>query len=308
MEETGRYMEGAFYVISPYEDSNYNQAVMEHLYRSTSDGFVCMQIYKPAPCISLGRNLEYPDKTSYDVNRRLCGGDEIRFRSSCVVISFISSRKDCDIRKQSAVVSLALKSLGVPCIRNSKNEIYLENGREACTNLYDISGDICRQMLIINVSTMSNANANLPSAISRYGLDEYVLIEAIEASFKSLYKANKKINPDSLDKKKLNDFYKFFCSDNWIYNKKSDSPYENFSWGKLCIDIEQKDAIIEDVHLYSNGSAAELLSAIPTSLIGCPYLITAIKNRVLVLPHAEKNLSILRDVLRVFEQILSKPV
>lgn len=298
-------MSGAFYIISPYEDSNYNQAMLEHLYRSAPDDFICMQIYTPCPYVSIGRNMEYIEQVTLPINRRLCGGDYIQLRSSCVVINFIAARKAFDLRRQSATISLALKLLNIDCIRNSNNEILLENGKEACLNIYDMSSEICRQMVIINTGSFSNVHTNLPTALTQYGVNEYDIIDALENSFKNLYKIHKKIDADSLDKNKINEFYKFFCSNKWLGTVTNQNNYEYFSWGRISIDIVANNGIISDVRIYSNSNSAEFIANITTSLVGCTYLNTSIKNKILSLPNADKNLHIIRDILRIIESILN---
>lgn len=299
-------MDGAFYLISSQGDANYNQSVLEHLYHSVADGFVCMQVYIPSPCVSIGRHIELNQSKDLQINRRLCGGDIIQLRSTCVVVQFISSIQDFDLRRQTAVVSLALKMLGIECRRDDKNRIYLTNGKEACLNIYDISGKICRQMIVLNIGSTMNANTNLPKALFQYGIDEYQCIDAIEQSFTSLYRVNKKINQESLDSKKISDFYNFFSSDEWLLTENSSSPYEQYNWGNLSIMMKQNAGIIEDFRIYTNSYAAEFIASIAPAIIGSACLNGTIKNKILTLPYANKNLYMIRDILRTIENILSK--
>lgn len=295
-------MTGGYYCISKIHSPAHNQAIVEYMYNHTPAGFVCMLIHADHFALSYGRNQSISRGQS-NVVRRLTGGGTLSYRSGLLQVSFISARDDASIRRQSAVVSIALKLLGIDAGRSPENEITCPQGKLAL-NLWDKSGAIARQMLLLNLSVQPTAQNGLPIALSTFGVEQAQVMDALLKAFTSLYHVQEEMPLYAADED-IAEIASFLQSEEWLYREPlQNAVNEQFAWGNLELFLQAKDGVLQTCLLRSDGPYAEFLQEIPKVLQNSPYLLSAMKNRILAMPYANKNMQVVRDILRLLENYM----
>lgn len=299
------HMDGGLYLISNNTECYFNQGILEHLFNLSPQNYVNMLIYSTSNSITIGRNMYYQKVPKVLACRKLLGGGLSLSNKAFLNIEFICKKEYSSIRTQSAVISLAFKILGLPVIRDSENRILYPDGKEACINNFDKSGDIVRQSVQINLNYFGDKAYKFPKALINYNISRNQVVDAVVASFTALNKNAKKVELDSLNNSKIDELANFFSSEEWLYSNKPIKPLqEKFAWGNVMLDIYVKDAIINNINLYTDAPQAEFFSNITHALIGCPYLTSSIQKRILEIPYANKYMHIVRDLFTLFDRYL----
>lgn len=298
-------MNKGIYLISNSNDPFKNQAMCEEIFRLCPEDYTCMIIYRNKSSVSIGKNMLYNESYGGLCWRRLEGGGLMYHNASFVHISFIAKKEHSSIRTQSAVVSLALKMLEIPCIRLKDNSIMLNKNKLACINNYDTSGDIVRQTLSINLGAMLGSSNIMPETLKDYKINFEALEDALIKSFCALYKSNMRMDEENLDVLRVLKWEQFFKSKQWLYSNSSDRLMKDkFAWGYAFLDMKCNEGIITDMALYSDSKYADLIYSIPNYLVGKPCLIESIKSRILEVPYAYHHLQIIRDIINLIEKYI----
>lgn len=289
---------------NPYE----NLALEEHLTMNIGEDEVLLYLWQNAHTVVIGRNqnpwrecdVEAVKRDKVYLARRMSGGGAVYHDMGNLNFTFIARDELFDIEKQTDVILLACRLLGINAEKTGRNDLTVE-GRKFSGHAYFSTGgfnyhhgtimmnvvpeDLSKYLNVPDsklrskgVESVRSRVTNLVDHIKEEKLKDKALPVQIEAMKNSLVVAAEKIygaEALSVDApevpKELIDKY---TSEEWRLGSRI--PFERdiihrFEWGEVEVQLSMKGNYIKDVKIYSDSLETEVFSEVEKLLAGCKY-------------------------------------
>ena len=289
---------------NPYE----NLALEEHLTMNVGEDEVLLYLWQNAHTVVIGRNqnpwrecdVEAVKRDKVYLARRMSGGGAVYHDMGNLNFTFIARDELFDIEKQTDVILLACRLLGINAEKTGRNDLTVE-GRKFSGHAYFSTGgcnyhhgtimmnvvpeDLSKYLNVPDsklrskgVESVRSRVTNLVDHIKEEKLKDKALPVQIEAMKNSLVVAAEKIygaEALSVDApevpKELIDKY---TSEEWRLGSRI--PFERdiihrFEWGEVEVQLSMKGNYIKDVKIYSDSLETEVFSEVEKLLAGCKY-------------------------------------
>jgi len=273
-----------YVLISKSPDANYNLALDEYLLSTLSEEDRILYFYVNRKAVIIGRNqnpwiecnLNQLNADGVQLVRRVSGGGAVYHDEGNLNFSFMCHEKNYDEKEQTGIILNALRLLGIHAETTGRNDIAIE-GRKFSGNAYCRRQNIQQRhgTLLVNselgifdkylsVSKKKLIAKGVKSVRSRVcnlseyreGLTNGDLIAAITEAYKSqygeyiLYPMEK---ADACEIQRLKE-----KNESWEW-KMGEAPafdylFENrFPWGMAQICLKVKNAVIDEMRVYSDS-------------------------------------------------------
>ena len=283
-------------------DPRHNLALEEVLLRGVRPGQCILYLWQNQRTVVIGRNqhadsecrIQALEADGGHLVRRLSGGGAVYHDLGNLNFTFLVTRDDYDVDRQTGVILEAVRSLGFPARRSGRNDLLLD-GRKFSGHAYYRTGDRCYHHGTImvsvdpaplekylNVSPLKLEAKGVKSVRSRVvnladlrpDLTLDSLRRALIRSFSSVYGLPvAPLSESDLDQTALAESKARFSDPQWIYG---DTPplthcrEGRFDWGLLRLDFTLDGTVIRQAALWSDGLSADYLSRVPALLTGHP--------------------------------------
>ena len=289
---------------NPYE----NLALEEHLTMNAAEGEVLLYLWQNAHTIVIGRNqnpwrecnVEAIKRDGIYLARRLSGGGAVYHDMGNLNFTFIARDELFDVERQTDVILLACRLLGINAIKTGRNDLTVDEKKFSGHAYFSSKGYNYHHgtiMMDVNAEDLSNylnvpdsklKSKGVASVRSRVtNLRDYInddrLSNAgtsvrIEAMKNMLVLAAEKVygaeamqiaRPEA--PKELVDKY---TSEEWRLGTRI--PFEKdiihrFDWGEVEVQLEMKGEYIKDAKIYSDALETEVFATVEELLRGSKY-------------------------------------
>lgn len=314
----------SLYVIHARDhDPRRNLALEEYLLRRVQPGQCILYLWQNQRTVVIGRNqnaenecrIQTLEADGGHLVRRLSGGGAVYHDLGNLNFTFLVTREDYDVGKQTEVILRAVQKVGVRAEKNGRNDLTVE-GQKFSGHAYYKTGDQCYHhgtLMVdvdmtpleryLNVSPLKLNAKGVQSVRSRVAnLRDYVpdlsiptLCRALEEAFGAVYGLPvQTLRYEDLDQAILAEGQARFSQPDWIYGDSrplDHSREKRFDWGILRLDYSQTDGSLTEVALWSDGLDADFLSRVPGLLRGCPLEPSALRERLTKDPDAAPALT-----------------
>lgn len=282
--------------LSPYR----NLAREEWFLSTVEKGEILLYLWQNQNTVVIGRNQNsYQEcRTSLleqeggHLARRLSGGGAVFHDLGNLNFTFITSRGDFDVGRQTSVIEQAVKAFGIEASQTGRNDITVGN-RKFSGNAYYLTTENCYQhgtLLVavdpekigryLNVSRAKLESKGVRSVRSRVcGLSEFSpeitiagLKEAITDAFSRVYGlAVQEFAPERMDDAELKKLTEKYASPSWVYGEKLPYTYEisnRFGWGSVTVQAVVSQRVIKRCRVYSDALDTDIFPRLEKSLTG----------------------------------------
>ena len=191
----------------------------------------------------------------------------------------------------------------------SGNSFYSHDGKSFHNGTILLDVDLKKMEKCLSPSKMKLASKAVDSVRSRVinlreirpDISPELMCDALEKAFSMVYGGEiTEINPDSLDKKDIEEKRRFFASYEWVYGRNATFPISiqrRFSWGEISVNIEIKSGLCSDVKVFTDALDYSLAKMIENALIGSKFNKTELCARIeeSQVPYAEDICSMLQE-------------
>ena len=306
-----------------------NLALEQHLAQNVQDGHLILFLWQNRSCVVIGRNQNAFRECRTDIlsdegvtlSRRLSGGGSVYQDLGNLNFTFCSSDKDSDIGRQHRVILEACRLLKIDASVSGRNDLLAEGCKFSGNSFYSHEGnsfhngtilldvDLRKMEKCLSPSRMKLASKAVDSVRSRVinlreirpDISPELMCDALEKAFSMVYGGEiTEINPDSLDKKDIEEKRRFFASYEWVYGRNATFPISiqrRFSWGEISVNIEIKSGLCSDVKVFTDALNYSLAEMIENALIGSKFNKTELCARIeeAQVPYAEDICSMLQE-------------
>ena len=312
----------SLYVIETGDvDPRHNLALEEVLLRGVRPGQCILYLWQNQRTVVIGRNqhadsecrIQALEADGGHLVRRLSGGGAVYHDLGNLNFTFLVTRADYDVERQTRVILEAVRSLGLPAERSGRNDLLLD-GRKFSGHAYYRTGEQCYHhgtLMVsvdpaplekyLNVSPLKLEAKGVKSVRSRVvnlrelrpDLTTDRLKEALIRSFSAVYGLPAAtLGEAGLDQTALAESRARFSDPRWIYG---DTPpltecrEARFDWGLLRLDFTLDRGVIQQAALWSDGLSADYLSRVPSLVAGCPLEAGPLRAALLSVPEADRE-------------------
>ena len=308
-----------------------NLALEQHLAQNVQDGRLILFLWQNRSCVVIGRNQNAFRECRTDIlsaegvtlSRRLSGGGAVYQDLGNLNFTFCSPEKDSDIERQHMVILEACRLLKIDASVSGRNDLLTEGCKFSGNSFYSHDGksfhngtilldvDLRKMEKCLSPSKMKLASKAVDSVRSRVinlreirpDISPELMCDALEKAFSMVYGGEiTEINPDSLDKKDIEEKRRFFASYEWVYGRNATFPISiqrRFSWGEISVNIEIKSGLCSDVKVFTDALDYSLAEMIENALIGSKFNKTELCARIeeAQVPYSEDICTILMEEL-----------
>ncbi|MBR4120486.1 MAG: lipoate--protein ligase, partial [Spirochaetales bacterium] len=286
-------------------------------------------LWQNRSCVVIGRNQNAFRECRTDIlsdegvtlSHRLSGGGSVYQDLGNLNFTFCSSDKDSDIGRQHRVILEACRLLKIDASVSGRNDLLAEGCKFSGNSFYSHDGksfhngtilldeDLKKMEKCLSPSKMKLASKAVDSVRSRVinlreirpDISPELMCDALEKAFSMVYGGEiTEINPDSLDKKDIEEKRRLFASYEWVYGRNATFPISiqrRFSWGEISVNIEIKSGLCSDVKVFTDALDYSLAEMIENALIGSKFNKTELCARIeeAQVPYAEDICSMLQE-------------
>lgn len=289
---------------NPYE----NLALEEYLTMNAEEGELTMYLWQNAHTIVIGRNqnpwrecnVEAIKRDGVYLSRRLSGGGAVYHDMGNLNFTFIARDDLFDVERQTEVILLACKLLGINAIKTGRNDLTVD-GKKFSGHAYfsshgynyhhgtimmDVNEEDLSKYLNVpesklkskGVASVRSRVTNLCEHINDERLKKSDLAAQIEAMKNMLVLAAEKVyGAEAMTVKSANapkELIDKYTSEEWRLGTKI--PFEKdiihrFDWGEVEVQLAMKGAIIDKVKIYSDALETEVFDVVEDLLKGAKY-------------------------------------
>ena len=308
-----------------------NLALEQHLAQNVQGGRLILFLWQNRSCVVIGRNQNAFRECRTDIlsdegvvlSRRLSGGGAVYQDMGNLNFTFCSNDADSDIERQHKVILEACSLLKIDASVSGRNDLLAEGCKFSGNSFYSHDGksfhngtilldvDLKKMEKCLSPSKMKLASKAVDSVRSRVinlreirpDISPELMCDALEKAFSMVYGGEiTEINPDSLDKKDIEEKRRFFASYEWVYGRNATFPISiqrRFSWGEISVNIEIKSGLCSDVKVFTDALDYSLAQSLENALKGARFKKAELCGRVrnAQVPYSEDICNILMEEL-----------
>lgn len=289
------------YIESNTTSPKYNLAMEEYLLLHCLSDECILYLWQNEHTVVIGKNqnawkecnISKLEEEKGTIVRRLSGGGSVYHDLGNLNFTFITSKENYDVQKQSEVILRAVQKLGIHAEKSGRNDLLVEGKKFSGHAYYKQKGfcyhhgtimvevDVNALSRYLNVSKEKLKAKGVQSVKSRVcnlkdfnkDIDIPSLKEALKSSFEEVY--HLKINEKILEsKKEIEELKNKYASKQWTLGENvsfSNEISKRFIWGDISIHFNIENQIIKDVSVYSDAMETDLANKIKESLDQCKY-------------------------------------
>lgn len=287
-----------------------NLAAEEYLTFSAEEGEVTLFLWQNAHTVVIGRNqnpwrecnVERIKADDVYLARRMSGGGAVYHDLGNLNFTFIAKDSLYDIGKQTEVILLACRLLGIKAELNGRNDLTVDGRKFSGHAYYSSDGynyhhgtimmdvvpeDMSKYLQVSEVKLKSKGVESVKSRV--VNLKEYLPAmsreEMISSMQDSLVRSYEKEYGSEAEEVNLPDIPKElrdkYTSEEWRLGTKI--PFEKeichrFEWGEVQVRLSMKGENISMCKIYSDSLETEVFASLEELLIGVKYDSSAIKR------------------------------
>ena len=316
-------------------DPYHNLALERYLLENVGDDEVILYLWQNENTVVIGRNqsalsecrIQELNKAGGHLARRLSGGGAVYHDLGNLNFTILAPDSLYDEKKQTCVILKAVDLLGIDAERTGRNDLiadgkkfsghayYHTNGKNYHHGTLLVNVDIAKMGKYLNPSPIKLASKGVASVKSRVcnlvdfvpNLDIAHVKDAMKEAFSETYGGELTQLVLGEDAQSIvNDYKEELGGNAWLL--KDEHPLQNssemrFNWGCVRVDFDEKDGILTEVALYSDGLDADFLNAIPATLRGCKKNTQDIKDALKSLAESQAHMS--DSILEITNDIAS---
>ncbi|MDR2782609.1 MAG: lipoate--protein ligase [Treponema sp.] len=265
--------------------------------------------------------------------RRLSGGGAVFHDSGNLNFTFLMPRADYDLERQTEVILLAVRELGIDAARTGRNDIET-GGRKFSGNAYYRAGNNAYHHGTLLVNTdMSAAGRYLSASAGKIqskgvesvrsrivnlteckpGLTIPAIIESLSAAFDKTYRFNAEKSetpPEALfegGQERFNELGARFSSPEWKYGKNPVFQFKaerRFPWGGVELRFDVKENRVTAAHIFSDAMDGDFIIDAAERLKGSDFNREALTEKLkAAYPEGSELGKYARDIVAmVFEE------
>lgn len=323
-----------FWYASESVDPWWNLALEAYLLDVVGPDQVFFYIWQNNHTVVVGRNqnpwkecrIQLLEEENGKLARRLSGGGAVYHDLGNLNFTFIMGKRLYDLDRQYAMLTDAVRKVGIPVRRNGRNDIVAENGHKFSGNAFYlrpaaalhhgtilIDTDLGKVQRYLNASREKLASKGVDSVRSRVinlktlkpSLTVEEMHSALLAAFECAYGRTAHPLEDLLeiDGPKVKGFRDKFASEKWRFDDTPDFNFQfgrRFDWGEIefCLDVQKGK--IHRVKVYSDALEPDLIGAIGPCIEGVPFVEAEVVDRLRALSNRSPH-PILTDVIEFFQ-------
>ncbi len=299
--------------VSRRHDPYWNIALEKYLTTHCEAGACTLFLWQNQPTVVIGRNQNAQEECRLQtlmedgglLARRFSGGGAVYHDLGNVNFSFLIQKEDYDIGRQSEVILLGLKKLGVPAERTGRNDFAAEGRKFSGNAFYESQGCCCHHGTImldvdteameryLSVSPAKLHSKGVPSVRARVmNLKEIIpdisvpaLNAGLTAAFQAIYGLNAEpLALNSRDEEEIQREAERLASPAWLFPPRIPFAMEisgRFSWGGVRIGLCVRQNRVQAAECQSDAMDERIIREIQNALPGCPFEVEALEKRVL---------------------------
>ncbi len=322
-----------YQIASDRFDPWWNLALEEHLLDKVQPGQVVFYLWQNAHTVVIGRNqnpwsecrIKLLEEEGGKLARRLSGGGAVYHDRGNLNFTFIMDRALYSPDRQFAMMTDAVRKLGIPAFRSGRNDILVEGGRKFSGNAFYlrpktalhhgtilVDTDLNQVQRYLSVSNRKLASKGVASVKSRVvnlrqlepslTVDEMkaALLEAFDREYAQT--ARPLVETMAADLEQIEGIRQRYASEKWRFG---DTPEFNFScgrrfdWGEIEFCFNVQKARIHSATVYSDSLEPDLIAALGPCIEDAAFDEAAVIDRLEALA-AQKPHPILDDLVGFF--------
>lgn len=262
-----------------------NQALEEYLLDYVDNDSLILYLWQNKNTIVIGKNqnafneckVELLEADNGYLARRLSGGGAVYHDLGNINFTFLSTKNNYDVEKQTNTILSGINSLGFKAYKNGRNDLLIDDKKfsghayysrkQQCyhhgTIMYDVNQETLWKYLTVNILKIKDKaiNSSKSRVINLKQLNEDITIEDVKKAlinaFKETYGLDiEYLTLDDLDQNEINRLTEFYASSDWKYGKIKEYEYvieDKFDFGLVRIEYDLKDNIITDLTIYTDS-------------------------------------------------------
>lgn len=291
------------YIISDSTNPYHNIALEEYLLKHVEPGECILYLWQNRKTVVIGYNqnpwkecrTEALEEAGGYLARRLSGGGAVFHDLGNLNFTFLVREEDYSVDRQAEVILKAVRSFGIPAVKNGRNDLTVEE-KKFSGNAFYKTGEFCYHHGTImvhvdkenvgkylNVSREKLKSKGVDSVKSRVvNLTEYVpeltidgMKEALIRAFGQVYELKPALIPkERLPEAEIQAGIEKFGSWEWKYGRKIPFQYEvlrKFSWGEVLVQLNVTEGIVRQAAVWSDGLDVDFPQTAGQALTGTRY-------------------------------------
>ena len=289
---------------NPYE----NLALEEHLTMNVAEGEVTMYLWQNAHTVVIGKNqnpwrecdVEAIKRDDIRLARRISGGGAVYHDMGNLNFTFAARDGLFDVNKQTEVILLACRLLGINAIKTGRNDLTVDERKfsghayfSKCgynyhhgTIMMDVKGEDMTKYLNVpdsklkskGVSSVKSRVTNLREHMPSEELRNAPTAQLIEEMKRAMIEAAEKVygvSATMCEKPEVpQELVDKYTSEEWRLGTKI--PFEKeiihrFDWGEVEVQLSMKGEYIDDCRVYSDSLETEVFEEIEEMLKGAKF-------------------------------------
>jgi len=330
--------------LSTSTDPWFNLATEEWLFQEMTQFEHVLFLWRNQETVVIGRSqnpwlechLDNMKKDDITLARRQSGGGAVFHDLGNTNFTFLSKKSLYDKSHNLAIILKALQAVGVEAQDSGRNDIVVDTPdgvRKISGNAFKekkdrafhhgtllVNADMNRLQNYLNPNKKKLEAKGVTSVRSRVtnvvdinpGITHELICDAIISEFNAAHQVS--IEPEELlvsalnQKPGLNDYYKKMGDWDWLYGQTLPFTHhfsDRFSWGVVDLQLVVKNAVIQQVKIYTDSLEIDLFETVENCLCAMPYKAAALTDCFeSLLQQCPKSSSLLLDLQALIQKEL----
>ncbi|WP_113671926.1 lipoate--protein ligase [Vallitalea guaymasensis] len=309
-------MKQAKVVISTSLDPWKNLSIEEYLVRNLEEDQCVLYLWKNDKTVVVGKNqnpwrecnISLLEDEGVKLSRRITGGGAVYHGLGNLNFSFVINKSDYDLERQLKVILNMCEKLGIHGKLTGRNDLTVDDKKFSGNAFYHgkkvslhhgtllINENMSNLARYLNVSKEKISSKGVKSVKSRVtnlasfyeGLRTEIVSDMCIESFADEYAHGSdgiiiEKDPEWFNNEDINRLYEKNASWDWRYGKAAKFQVlleTRFNWGEIQIHINTKNAIIDEVAIYSDCLDQDFIELLPDMFIQEKYNSSIIAHKL----------------------------
>lgn len=304
-----------------------NLAMEQHLLETVLGGCCLLYLWQNERTVVIGRNQNawrecrttlLADEGGH-LARRLSGGGAVYHDVGNLNFTFLMRSEDYDLDRQLRVIETACRMLGIETERSGRNDVLAQGRKFSGNAFYHHEGRSYHHgTLLVDVDMqrlgryLSPSKAKLSAkgvesvrarVVNLKELDPAVTVDALKAAMRAAFAKvyGREAEPyTAIDHARVEVLRALYASDTWLFGHRLPFTFAceaRFPWGGVELQLNVDCGAVTNAAVYTDDMNHETAQALQTALIGSPFSLSALSERIEArsVPHARDLISMLSE-------------